>query len=58
MHIYHMRGLTLDVMFCFVVQGELDDLTHEHAKLLEANKLTMEECERESEDKNKVNEHA
>ena len=45
-------------MFCFVVQGELDDLTHEHAKLLEANKLTMEECERESEDKNKVNEHA
>jgi len=37
-----------------LTKGELDDLTHEHAKLLEANKLTMEECERESEDKNKV----
>jgi len=37
-----------------LTKGELDDLTQEHAKLLEANKLTMEECEREAEEKNKA----
>jgi len=37
-----------------LTKNELDDMTQEHAKLLEANKLTMEECEKEAEEKNKV----
>lgn len=37
-----------------LTKNELDDLTQEHAKLLEANKLTMEVCEKEAEEKNTI----
>ena len=40
--------------YALTLQGELDDLTQEHAKLMEANKMTMEECEREAREKDKV----
>lgn len=37
-----------------LTKNELDDLNQDHAKLLEANKVTMEECETQAEEKNKV----
>jgi len=37
-----------------LTKNELDDLTQEHAKLMEANKLTMEVCEKEAEEKNQI----
>jgi len=37
-----------------LTKSELEDITHEHQKLTEANKLTMEECERDAEEKNKA----
>jgi len=36
-----------------LTKSELEDITHEHQKLTEANKLTMEECEKDAEEKNK-----
>jgi len=33
-----------------LIKNELDDLTQEHAKLLETNKITKQECDKQADD--------